>query len=1021
MSHPIGYAELHCISNFTFLRGASSARELVERAKAQGYAALAITDECSLAGIVRAQEAAQQAGLKLIIGAAFHIDELELVLLAPDQVAYTQLCQVITMARRNAEKGQYRISREDLAQHTDRCLALWIADHEARIDTAAWVRDAFAERAWIAVSLLRRGFDAQCVARALELSARTALPIVAVGGVWYHDASRRPLQDVLTCTRLGCTVETAGLRLEANAERHLRSLDDLQSLYPQDWLDETLRIADRCTFSLEQLRYEYPHEVVPPGRTPSSWLRELTEAGIRRRWPDGASSKVLAQIERELQLIAEMRYESYFLTVADIVTFARSKGILCQGRGSAANSAVCYALGVTEVDPMRMEMLFERFISKERAEPPDIDIDFEHQRREEVIQYLYNRYGRDRAALAATVISYRPKSAIRDVAKALGFAPEVVDRLAKSVYWFDGIDTLETRLAECGLDPGQRPVQMLMKLVPALIGFPRHLSQHVGGFVISEQPLHHLVPVENAAMADRTIIQWDKDDLETLGLLKVDCLALGMLSAIRRALGMVSALRGKPFELSDIPAEDSQTYDMLCRGESTGVFQVESRAQMTMLPRLKPRNFYDLVIETAIIRPGPIQGGMVHPYLRRRQGKESVSYPSPELERVLSRTMGVPLFQEQVMQIAVVAAGFSPGESDQVRRSMAAWQRKGGLEHFRDKLLTGMTARGYSDAFAEQIYKQILGFGSYGFPESHAASFALLIYASAWLKCHEPATFCAALLNAQPMGFYAPAQLVADARRAGVEVLPVDVNRSDWDCTLESRNALRLGMRMIRGMPEVEAASVVSGRRQGAYAKVDELWKRTELTRRGLDALAHAGALAGIAGDRRQARWRTMAADRIVDLLLDAPPGEDSAQLRAPSEVDDLIADYQAVGLTLGRHPLALLRDRLAAAQVSRAADLVQMRSGSAVRVAGLVTHRQRPETASGVMFASLEDETGITNLIIWPSIQEEQRQQILGAQLMVVQGELQNEEGVIHVIAQRVHDRTHWMGQLAMASRDFH
>lgn len=1016
------YAELHCLSNFSFLRGASHAKELVETAYALGYRAIAITDECSMAGIVRAHEVAEQTGLKLIVGTELRLpDGITLVLLAPDALAYSQLCQVITRGRRSADKGAYTLSRDDLAQSCDHCLALWILEDASSIEDARWLKETFLDRAWIAVELLRRGNDEQLIETARALSSEGGLPITAAGGVYCHDERQAPLQDVMTCIRLGCTVDNAGARLEPNAERRLRSLEELAELYPPEWISESARIAELCTFSLSELRYEYPHELVLPGKTPAQQLRELTEVGIRRRWPAGISTKVHAQIERELQIIAELKYEHYFLTVTDIVRFARSRDILCQGRGSAANSAVCYALGVTEVDPARAEMLFERFLSKERAEPPDIDIDFEHQRREEVIQYIYNRYGRDRAALAATVIRYRTKSALRDIAKVLGFGADTVDRLAGSIYWFDGQDSMAARITESGLDISQPRVQRLMELTRQLRGTPRHLSQHVGGFVISEHPLHTLVPVENAAMQDRTIIQWDKDDLEALGLLKVDCLALGMLSAIQRALSMVSQQIGKPFELSDIPPEDPVTYHMLCRGEATGVFQVESRAQMSMLPRLKPRTFYDLVIEVAIIRPGPIQGGMVHPYLRRRQGKEAVTYPSPDLERVLSRTLGVPLFQEQVMQIAMVAAGFSAGEADQVRRSMAAWQRKGGLQHFKERLVGGMLARGYAPDYAQRIYDQVLGFGSYGFPESHSASFALLVYASAWLKCHYPAIFCAALLNSQPMGFYAPAQLVADAKRNGAEVLGIDVNVSDWDCTTEDRNSMRLGMRMISGMPELEARSIVAARRQGVFTSIDELWRRVTLTRRGLNLLADAGALATLGGDRHQARWAATGATRLPGVLAETSLYTENVALARATEAEDMVADYQATGLTLGRHPMAMLRDRLNAARVSRSVDLPAIRNGTTVRVAGLVTHRQRPETASGVMFASLEDEAGIANLIFWPSVQEEQRQEVLSSQLMIVQGTLQNEDGVVHVVAKRVHDRTHWLGELQVGSRDFH
>ena len=743
--------------------------------------------------------------------------------------------------------------------------------------------------------------------------------------------------------------------------------------------------------------------------------------------------EVRALVEKELGLIATLRYEHFFLTVQDIVAYARSRGILCQGRGSAANSAVCYCLGITEVDPARMNLLFERFISVERNEPPDIDVDFEHERREEVIQYVYGKYGRHRAALAATVICYRPRSAIRDVGKVLGFSLEQVDRLAKSVAWWDEPGALRERLARQGFDPKAQSVQWLLKLVNELVGFPRHLSQHVGGFVISDRPLSELVPVENAAMADRTVIQWDKDDLESLGLLKVDCLALGMLSAIRRTLGLIGGFRGAPMAMADVPAEDPATYDMIGRGETTGVFQIESRAQMSMLPRLKPRNFYDLVIEVAIIRPGPIQGGMVHPYLRRRQGLEEVNYPSEALRKVLERTLGVPLFQEQVMQIAMVAAGFSPGEADQVRRSMAAWKRHGGLEHFHDRLMQGMAERGYPQDFADRIYQQVLGFGSYGFPESHAASFALLTYVSCWLKCHEPAAYLAGLLNAQPMGFYAPAQLINEARRAGVRLRPADVLHSDWDCTLEPEQpvgaasaatvpAVRLGLRMISKLPKAEAQRIVELRKAGiAFADLNDLAHRARLTRRALDALADAGAVRGLAGHRHGARWAANGVQALPGLLAGAAPRENVIALPEPAEGQEILADYRSLGLTLGRHPLALLRERLTRKHILAASELRAIPSGRRVKVAGIVTHRQRPETASGVVFATLEDETGTANLIIWPKVMERQLEAVLGVNLMLVEGELQSEQGVIHVIASEIRDCSSWLGGLRAPSRDFH
>ncbi len=804
------YAELHCLSNFSFLRGASHPEELVERARAQGYAALALTDECSLAGIVRAHLAAKDAGLPLVIGSEFTlVDGLKLVLYATDRATYGDLCQLITRGRRQALKGRYALTRDDVAELAPRCLALWVPGDGAP-EPARWVADVFPGRAWVAVQRFARSGDRTRLEALHALARATGLPLVAAGDVHMHVRARRALQDTLTAIRLRTPLAECGYALFPNGERHLRSRARLATLYPRALTDATLDVVARCAFSLDELRYEYPEELVPAGQTPAGHLRALVEAGLVRRYgeaderqseaanegrSEGSSAAhppnaevppdVRALIEHELELIAELKYEPYFLTVHDIVDFARRSGILCQGRGSAANSAVCYALGITEVDPARMSMLFERFISRERNEPPDIDVDFEHQRREEVMQYVYGKYGRDRAALAATLITYRPKSAVRDVGRALGLDLAQVDRLAGMFAWWDGRRIDPERIREAGFAPDNPLIERLVMLTGDLMGFPRHLSQHVGGFVIARGLLERMVPVENAAMADRTVIQWDKDDLDAMGLLKVDCLALGMLSAIRRALDLISRFRGITLRMQDIPAEDPAVYAMCQRADTVGVFQIESRAQQSMLPRLKPACFYDLVIEVAIVRPGPIQGGMVHPYLKRRQGLEPVTYPNAAVKSVLERTLGVPIFQEQVMQLAIVAAGFSPGEADQLRRSMAAWRRKGGLEKFEQRLVDGMGARGLSEAFARQIYQQILGFGEYGFPESHSASFSLLVYVSAWLKLHEPAAFCAALLNSLPMGFYAPAQLVADARRHDVEVRNVDVTISEWDCTLE--------------------------------------------------------------------------------------------------------------------------------------------------------------------------------------------------------------------------------------------
>jgi error-prone DNA polymerase len=1023
------YAELHCLSNFSFLRGASHPDELVNQAAALGYAALAITDECSLAGIVRAWQAAKKANLPLVTGAEFTLDDgPKLVLLAENHDGYSRLCRLITQARRRSEKGRYRIGRGDFARLQD-CSVLWVPGAQIDAAEADWMRECFGASAAIALELHRGPDDAARLATLTELARRSGMPLVAAGDVHMHVRERRVLQDTVTAIRHRCTLEQAGRRLFPNGERCLRALPVLQRLYPAEALRATVALADRCRFQLSELRYEYPHELVPAGMGASAFLRQRTYEGARERWPGGIPADIVALLEKELKLIAELKYEHYFLTVEDLVRYARSRGILCQGRGSAANSAVCYALGVTAVDPHRIGMLFERFVSKERAEPPDIDVDFEHQRREEVIQYVYNKYGRERAAIAATVICYRPRSALRDVGKALGLSLDLVDRLAGSVEWFDHFREMPRRMREIGLDPEAPLFKRLLVLVGNLLGFPRHLSQHVGGFVMSEHPLLTLVPVENAAMPDRTIIQWDKDDLEALGLLKVDVLALGMLSAIRRALALVAEFEGRRFEITDIPPEDPATYAMLCKGESVGVFQVESRAQISMLPRLKPQCYYDLVIEVAIVRPGPIQGDMVHPYLRRRQGKESVEYPSEALRQVLQRTLGVPLFQEQVMQIAIVAAGFSPGDADQVRRSMAAWQRSGGLDHFRDRLIDGMRERGYSAEFADRIYHQILGFSSYGFPESHAASFALLVYVSAWLKRHRPAAFCAGLLNSQPMGFYAPAQLIADAKRAGVAMRSVDVRYSEWDCTLETichpersegSPALRMGLRMVRGLSEEEGRRVAALRAQPAQS-VDELAARAQLSRRSINLLADAGALAALAGHRHAARWVALGAEKSTALLAGHAGHESQIVLPAPSTGQDVVADYSALGFSLRAHPLALLRRRLGRHGVLRATDLAAVADGRRVRVAGLVTHRQRPEAAAGVMFVSLEDETGISNLVIWPQVQDEQRRALLGSRLMLVEGKLQNAEGVIHVVAQRVHDCSGWLGELRVPSRDFH
>jgi error-prone DNA polymerase len=980
------YAELHCLSNFSFLRGASHPGELVERAHALGYRALALTDECSFAGAVRAHQAAKECGLPLILGTEIHLEDCELVLLATDRRSYGAISSLITTGRRRSKKGRYSLNRADVeALHGSGALVLWIDGADP-----GWLAECFRGDAWIAAELHCGPNDRARLAALEQISRRNGIPLVAAGDVHMHVRSRRPLQDVLTAIRLGKPVAQCGQALFPNAERSLRLRMRLAQLYPAGLLAETVAIAERCRFSLDELRYEYPDELVPPGETPASWLRKLTEKGLRWRFPAGVPAKIVDLVEHELRLIAELHYEPFFLTVHDVVSYARSQDILCQGRGSAANSVVCYALRITEVDPDRLNTLFERFVSRERNEPPDIDVDFEHERREEVIQYVYRKYSRERAALAATVISYRTKSALRDVGKALGMPLAEVDALAKSFMFWD--QKLE-------------PSNALFELAGMLRGFPRHLSQHVGGFVISRGPLAELVPIENAAMAERSVIQWDKDDLEALGLLKVDVLALGMLTAIRKALRMIGT------RMEDVPPEDPAVYAMIQKADTIGVFQIESRAQMSMLPRLRPASFYDLVIEVAIVRPGPIQGGMVHPYLRRRRGEEPVIYPSEAVRRVLSRTLGVPIFQEQVMELAMVAAGFTPGEADRLRRSMAAWKRSGGLEPFEQRLKSGMKANGYKAEFADAIYRQILGFGEYGFPESHSASFALLVYVSSWIKCHHPAAFCAALLNSQPMGFYAPAQLVQDARRHGVEVRPPDVQMSDWDCTLEG-NAVRLGLRIASGLAEKEGRRIAGGR---PHASVADL----KLGRKDLRALAAAGALESLAGHRRQAHWSAAGAARRAPL--DAPAAERLPALPQPGEGEEIVADYASLGLTLGRHPLALLRDRLDKLSMLDAKALHRLPHGTPAQVAGLVTCRQRPDTASGVVFVTLEDESGCMNIVVWRHLVETQRRELLGARLLGVEGVVERDNEVVHLVAKRLTDYSALLGPLSVSSRDFH
>ena len=1078
------YAELVCRSNFCFLKAASHPEDLVARAHALGYKALAITDEATVSGSVRAHLAAKSLGLTLIHGSQFELTDLpgRLTLLVKNREGWRELCRLISLSRQSSEKGQYCLRREQLKSLSlANTLALWspqlfrsqALNNEGLLSAGQWLKSLWG--AQLALGYVRhlKADDKHWLYQLEDLAGLLRLPLVAVGDVLMHRRKDKPLADMLTAIRLGEPIAQLGQRLAVNAEQYLRPRHRLTQLYPPALMQASLALAEQCLFSLDELRYEYPDEIVPAGLTPRQWLRHLTEDGIRRRYPEssyaqGLPAGVRQQIEHELELIHELNYEPYFLTVYDIVAFARSRGILCQGRGSAANSAVCYCLGITEVDPARMNMLFERFISKERNEPPDIDVDFEHHRREEVIQYIYGKYGRERAALAAALVRYRPRSALRDSGKALGIHSHLVDLAAKGRSWWDGKQICAEGLKESltqGLTqsagnkelqaategqlsiPSDTQLEQWAVLSSQLMGFPRHLSQHVGGFVIARYSLHDLVPTENASMAERSVIQWDKDDIDALGLLKVDVLALGMLSAIAHALVFVGhkqhpdkPLGARPMAMQNIPAEDPATYAMITAADTLGVFQIESRAQMSMLPRLKPQCFYDLVIEVAIVRPGPIQGGMVHPYLRRRQGLEPVDYPSPSVKQALERTLGVPIFQEQVMQLAILAAGFTAGEADQLRRAMAAWRHRGSLGPFQEKLVDGMLSRGYSRDFAERVFAQIQGFGEYGFPESHAASFALLVYVSCWLKCHHPDAFLAALLKAQPMGFYAPAQLVRDARAHGVVVHPVDVKTSQVFASLEPIDdqwAVRLGLHQVAHLTQEAMHRIVQARTARQFRSVDDLAGRAELSRQDLQALAAAGALQSLGNDRHQAHWLATGHDRLPGVLQDTACEQElpaASLLPVPTEAQNLVADYASLGLSLGRHPLALLRKELKERFQSRPAiELQELGHQQLARASGLVTHRQRPGTAKGVVFITLEDETGSINLIIWPDVLKKYKQAVLHGQLLTAYGRWQRDQTiasdapgqVTNLVALRIEDHTpllaQRLGEMASSSRDFH
>ncbi|MFM2640072.1 error-prone DNA polymerase [Vibrio chagasii] len=1026
------YSELFCQSNYSFLEGASHAEELVLQADFLRYKALAVTDECSVAGIVKVHSAIKQhkLSLKQIVGSMFWLnEECQVVLLCPNRKAYAELCRIITNARRRSSKGHYQLSEWDImsAKH---CFILWLPQQKTEdAHWGLWLSQHHSGRLWIGLQRHLKQTDQQYIDYCVELSHHHHLPITACGGVLMHNANRLPLQHSLTAIKYQKPITEVGTHLLANAERCLRSINKLSHIFKTEWLEESDRIAELCDFDLDNLRYEYPSELIPQGETPMSYLRMLVEKGKQARFPQGVPSDIQQIIDKELGLIDELDYPFFFLTIHDIVMFAKSQGILYQGRGSAANSVVCYCLEITSVDPRQISVLFERFISKERDEPPDIDVDFEHERREEIIQYIYQKYGRERAALAATVISYRFKSAVRDVGKALGLQEAQLDYFIKNTNRRDKSLGWQAQLTLLGLQPDSLKGQQFIHLVNEIIGFPRHLSQHVGGFVISSGPLYELVPVENAAMHDRTIIQWDKDDLETLGLLKVDVLALGMLSAIRKCFDLIKRIHGRSLTIAEITRlkDDPQVYGMIQRADTVGIFQIESRAQMSMLPRLKPRTYYDLVIQIAIVRPGPIQGDMVHPYLKRRDGIEPISYPSKEVESVLSRTMGVPIFQEQVIKLAMVAAGFTGGEADQLRRAMAAWKKNGNVFKFKNKLIEGMQKRGYDIEFAEQIFKQICGFGEYGFPESHSASFAVLAYCSAWLKCYYPECFYASLLNSQPMGFYSPSQLVQDAQRHNVAILPVCVNASQDNHTVVSQQnglAIRLGMRQIKGLSEHGIQSVLANRPSSGYRHPSQV-KQLSINKKDIELLASANALHNVSGDRFQTRWAIM--DSASDLPLFSQiddsfeKSNDEQGLQQPSEMQDLLEDFTSVGISLNKHPITLLEEANRLGRFTHMKDLQQQRHKSMVTVVGLVTGKQSPGTAAGVTFVTLEDNTGNINVVVWGATARAQQQAYLTAKALKVQGILEKEGEVVHVIAGKLIDITDEIVGLKTKSRDFH
>tara|TARA_B100000686_G_scaffold355146_1_gene470362 strand:- start:3870 stop:6956 length:3087 start_codon:yes stop_codon:yes gene_type:complete len=1026
----IKYSELHCVSNFTFLKGASYPEELVKQAESLGYSAIALTDECSIAGVVKAHIAAKKCSLSLIIGSMFSItDGPSIVLLATNREGYGNLVRLITRARLAAKKGDYHLVRSEI--HTidiSECLGILISNPSPDIkknikarykqlkSDAVWLKKLLPNRIWISVEQPSNSFDYQHLLYLQDISMQTDIPLVATGNVHMHIRSRQKIRDTLTAIRLGKTINKIKNKLNRNAEQHLRTLELLGRTYPSHLLYESVNISNRCKFSLDEIYYSYPNEFIPKSYTKTSYLKKITYCGIKKRWPHGPPNKIYQQIKHELNLIKELSYESYFLSVYDIVNFARENNILCQGRGSAANSAVCYCLGITEVDPTRINLLFERFISKERNEPPDIDVDFEHEKREKVIQYIYQKYGRDRAALTASVVTYRSRSAIRDVAKALDFNLNQISQIEKYMGSSD-ITQINSKIIEPLVYQG-------IQLINELIGFPRHFSQHPGGFLLSHEPLCNIVPTENASMTERTIIQWDKNDIDALGLLKIDCLALGMLSVIEKSLNLINIHRGQDLSIAKIPSEDPNVYKMISKADTIGVFQIESRAQMAMLPRFRPNCFYDLVIEIAIVRPGPIQGDMVHPYLKRRQGKETVTYPSKDVRHVLERTLGIPIFQEQVMQLAIIAAGFSPGQADELRRSISSWRDHGDLESYKEILFNGMKKRGYSNTFARQIYRQILGFAKYGFPESHAASFALLVYVSAWLKYHEPAIFTCSLLNSQPMGFYNPSQLIQDANRHNVKVNPIDISISNWNCTIENTNnklSIRLGLRLIKGLSQISCNNLIKQRIYKPFYDLNDLAQRTRLSQKELQALTQSGALKTLVRcNRHQAAWYVSGILNGTSIFKSAQLPEGIPMIRSPNKIQDIYADYASTGLTLNAHPISLVRPRLDQFNAVNSDGIRKCNSGQIAYVAGLVIARQKPSTAKNTTFVTLEDEAGSINLIVWETVAKKYNKILNKSKLLGALGAIETADSVVHIIAHRLFDHTNMLRDLITQPRNY-